>query len=117
MPGYLEVMDADTVVLKGCALYVVCQEQVWTRVLMSRATGERDHRDVQCAEPPSGPADRSSALVEQHLLRVLVRGEVDCRSRACSMASARGHGRTGVHALAPGGEVRELVGVDARSAA
>lgn len=30
--GSMEVMGADTVVLKGCALYILCQEQTWTRV-------------------------------------------------------------------------------------
>jgi uncharacterized protein (DUF2147 family) len=40
--GYMEVKDADTVVLKGCALYVICQEQVWTRVLMVEGEGEEE---------------------------------------------------------------------------
>jgi uncharacterized protein (DUF2147 family) len=30
--GSMEVKGADTVVLKGCALIVLCQEQTWTRV-------------------------------------------------------------------------------------
>lgn len=30
--GFIDVKDADSIVLKGCALYVLCQEQVWTRV-------------------------------------------------------------------------------------
>ena len=29
--GSIDVMGADSVLLKGCALYVLCQEQVWTR--------------------------------------------------------------------------------------
>jgi uncharacterized protein (DUF2147 family) len=29
--GSMEVQGADTVVLKGCAFYVLCQEQTWTR--------------------------------------------------------------------------------------
>jgi uncharacterized protein (DUF2147 family) len=35
--GYMDVKDADTVILKGCALYVLCQEQVWTRVVVEDA--------------------------------------------------------------------------------
>ena len=31
--GEISVKDADSIVLKGCALYVLCQEQVWTRVM------------------------------------------------------------------------------------
>lgn len=31
--GFMEVTGADSVVLKGCALYVLCQEQTWTRVI------------------------------------------------------------------------------------
>ena len=31
--GEISVKDADSIVLKGCALYVLCQEQVWTRVI------------------------------------------------------------------------------------
>lgn len=31
--GEISVRDADSIVLKGCALYVLCQEQVWTRVM------------------------------------------------------------------------------------
>lgn len=38
--GFVEVKDPDTVVLKGCALYVLCQEQTWTRVLLEE--GELD---------------------------------------------------------------------------
>ena len=30
--GEMQVTGADTVVLKGCALYILCQEQTWTRV-------------------------------------------------------------------------------------
>ena len=30
--GEINVKDADSIVLKGCALYVLCQEQTWTRV-------------------------------------------------------------------------------------
>jgi uncharacterized protein (DUF2147 family) len=30
--GYLEVKGPDSMILKGCALMVLCQEQVWTRV-------------------------------------------------------------------------------------
>jgi uncharacterized protein (DUF2147 family) len=30
--GFLEVKGPDTLVLKGCALMVLCQEQVWRRV-------------------------------------------------------------------------------------
>ncbi len=29
--GSIDVMGADSVLLKGCALYVICQEQIWTR--------------------------------------------------------------------------------------
>lgn len=31
--GSLEVMGADDIKLKGCVLYVLCQEQQWTRVV------------------------------------------------------------------------------------
>lgn len=31
--GEIKVKDADSIVLKGCALYVLCQEQTWTRVI------------------------------------------------------------------------------------
>ena len=31
--GTIEVLGADTLKLKGCVLYVLCQEQEWTRVL------------------------------------------------------------------------------------
>jgi uncharacterized protein (DUF2147 family) len=31
--GEISVKDADSIILKGCALYVLCQEQVWTRVI------------------------------------------------------------------------------------
>ena len=30
--GEISVKDADSIVLKGCALYVLCQEQTWVRV-------------------------------------------------------------------------------------
>lgn len=30
--GYLEVVDANTLRLKGCALMFLCQEQMWTRI-------------------------------------------------------------------------------------
>ena len=30
--GYLEVIDANTLKLKGCALMFLCQEQVWKRI-------------------------------------------------------------------------------------
>lgn len=30
--GYLEVVDANTLKLKGCALMFLCQEQVWKRI-------------------------------------------------------------------------------------
>lgn len=30
--GEINVKDADNIILKGCALYVLCQEQTWTRV-------------------------------------------------------------------------------------
>jgi len=30
--GFIEVLDQDRIKLKGCALMVLCQEQVWTRV-------------------------------------------------------------------------------------
>ncbi|HEY9012762.1 MAG TPA: DUF2147 domain-containing protein [Devosia sp.] len=33
--GEIKVRDADSIVLKGCALYVLCQEQTWTRVPMN----------------------------------------------------------------------------------
>lgn len=36
--GYMEVTGADSVVLKGCALYVLCQEQTWTRVVEADPT-------------------------------------------------------------------------------
>lgn len=31
--GYIEVKGPDTVILKGCALMVLCQEQEWRRVV------------------------------------------------------------------------------------
>lgn len=30
--GFLEVTGPDTMVLKGCAMMILCQEQVWTRL-------------------------------------------------------------------------------------
>lgn len=30
--GAVEVVSADSIKLKGCVLYVLCQEQLWTRV-------------------------------------------------------------------------------------
>lgn len=36
--GEISVKDADSIVLKGCALYVLCQEQVWTRVIAEPGT-------------------------------------------------------------------------------
>ena len=38
--GEISVKDADSIVLKGCALYVLCQEQVWTRVIPEEAAAE-----------------------------------------------------------------------------
>ena len=35
----ISVKDADSIVLKGCALYVLCQEQVWTRVIPEESAG------------------------------------------------------------------------------
>jgi uncharacterized protein (DUF2147 family) len=37
--GSVEVMGADNIRLKGCVLYVLCQEQEWTRVVPE--AGER----------------------------------------------------------------------------
>ena len=34
--GSVEVLGADSLRLKGCVLYVLCQEQEWTRVLPDR---------------------------------------------------------------------------------
>jgi hypothetical protein len=31
--GSVEVIDADRIKLKGCALYVICLEQQWARVI------------------------------------------------------------------------------------
>jgi hypothetical protein len=53
-----------------------------------------------------------SALVEQHLVRVLVLGEAHFRLRLLDRQRAL-HRRAGFHALAPGGEVRHRGGVDA----
>lgn len=36
--GEIKVQDAHSIVLKGCALYVLCQEQTWTRVPLETAT-------------------------------------------------------------------------------
>lgn len=36
--GEISVKDADNIVLKGCALYVLCQEQTWTRVIPEEGT-------------------------------------------------------------------------------
>ena len=38
--GEISVKDADSIILKGCALYVLCQEQVWTRVIPEEAAAE-----------------------------------------------------------------------------
>ena len=38
--GEISVKDADSIILKGCALYVLCQEQVWTRVVPEEAAAE-----------------------------------------------------------------------------
>lgn len=38
--GFMDVQDADTVILKGCALYVLCMDQVWTRVIVENLEAE-----------------------------------------------------------------------------
>ena len=38
--GEISVKDADSIILKGCALYVLCQEQVWTRVTLEEGAAE-----------------------------------------------------------------------------
>lgn len=38
--GEINVKDADNIVLKGCALYVLCQEQTWTRVPLEETAAE-----------------------------------------------------------------------------
>ena len=37
--GSVEVLSADLIRLKGCVLYVLCQEQDWSRVLTDPAAG------------------------------------------------------------------------------